>query len=112
MWLIPFSKQPGKLADYMRRTADGKTCDIFHPTTLGGIRGVLLIADMIPMLECYIKEPYTIGDKPVIYKDTSDIRIINQKTHKVLALLRRGVKFTKTQPDVFSIEKQLLNRDK
>ena len=109
LWMIPFSRQPSKLADYARRTAQGKTCDIFHLTSLGGVAGVLLVADMFPVVERYIRGPYTIDGVPVVFKDKSNIQVINTKVRKVMAMLRRGVKFTKTQPDVFRIERKLLS---
>jgi hypothetical protein len=106
--MIPLSRQPGKLADYARRTAGGKICDIFHLTAVGGVAGVLLIADMFPIVDRYIREPYTIDGIPVVFKDKSDTQAIDAKVRKVLAMLRRGVKFTKTQPEVFRIEKELI----
>jgi len=110
LWMIPLSKQHGKLADYVRRTAGGRICDVYHLTALGGVSGVLLIADMFPIIEDYIREPYTMEGQPVVFKDKSDIRAIDVKVRKVMAMLRRGVKFTKTQPDVFKIERELLTR--
>jgi hypothetical protein len=109
LWMIPFTKSPGKLADYGRRIKDGKRCDVYHPTFIGGIQGLLLMADMIPVTETYIKEPYTISGIPVVFKDTRDIKEINSKARKIWALLHRGVKFTKTQPDILAIEKQLID---
>ena len=63
---------------------------------------------MLPVTEQYVKEPHTIAGKPVIFKDTSDIKAIGIKARRVIAMLRRGAKFTPTQPDVISIEKQLV----
>jgi hypothetical protein len=107
-WFIPISSRQSKLDDYARRTKNGRPCDVFHPVTLGGREGVLLIADMFPVIEKYIKGPYTISGGPVVFKDTGIIKAIERKTRKVMVLLRRGVKFTPTQPDVFLIEKQLI----
>jgi hypothetical protein len=108
LWFIPFSSQQKKLDDYAARSKGGRVCDVFHPVSLGGRRGVLLIADMFPVIERYVKEPYTVSGVPVVFKDTAVIRAVERKARKVLALLRRGVKFTRTQPDVLAIEKRLL----
>ena len=46
------------------------------------------------------------------YKVTSEVlsRQIKNKAKTVLGLLRRGIKFSQTQPDVFAIERELLSR--
>ncbi len=107
LWMVPFTKSPKKLEDYKRRIRRDGRCDIYHPTFIGGIHGLLLIVDMIPVTESYIKKPYTISGIPVVFKDTSDIKSINSKARKIIALIRRGVKFIPTQPNVLAIEKQL-----
>lgn len=109
LWMIPFTSQPTKLLDYQNRISSGRPVDIFHPTILDGRSGLLLIADMFPVVERYISQPYCISAVPVVYKDSSDIKAIDKKARKIIALLRKGIRFTKTQPDVFSIEKALLS---
>jgi len=109
MWMIPFTSQQSKIDDYNRRLASGKKVDIFHPTELDGRKGMLLIADMFPVIEDYIESAYEISGIPVIYKDISEIKAIERKAKKILVLLRKGVKFTSTQPDIFSIERSLLS---
>ena len=106
-WVIPFTSQPAKKADYDKRLKEGKKTDVFHPTALDRKDGVLLIADMFPVSEMYIASEYEISGVPVVFKDMSEIKAIEKKFKKVLALIRKGIKFTPTQPDVLAIEKSL-----
>ena len=105
--MIPLSSQQAKIELAKKKIREGKT-DLFHLTEIGGVPGVMLIADMFPVIPSYIAGPYTWDGLPLIFKDTSEIAAIMVKAKKILALLRRGTKFTPTQPDVFSIEKRLL----
>lgn len=107
-WMIPFTSQPLKVADYQKRLQDGRKTDIFHPTMLDGISGVLLIADMFPITDKYIASAYEILGLPVVFKDMTEIKAIEKKAYKILALLRRGIKFTSTQPDILRIEAELI----
>lgn len=107
LWMIPFSSQPRKIALAKKKASEGKT-DIFHLTKLDGRDGVMLIADMCPVTEAYIKSEFHITGQHVVYKDTTEKGIILRKARKVLALLRRGVVFSPTQPNVLQIEAELM----
>ncbi len=108
LWMIPLSSKEEKIKLAEQKIKQGKS-DIFHLTTLGGKPGVMIIHDIFPVTSCYIKSEYAISGIPVQYKDTTEIRTIRQKAMKVLSLLRRGVKLVPTAPDIFTIEKHLLN---
>lgn len=110
-WMIPLSSSADKLKLANEKISQGKT-DLFHLTNLSGKPGVMLLCDMCPVTKEYISSEYTINGVPVIYKNTKETKIIRSKASKILALLRKGVKFTGTQPDVFLIEAQLLKNSK
>ncbi|MGL5258762.1 MAG: hypothetical protein ACRC7V_01510 [Lachnospiraceae bacterium] len=71
-----------------------------------------LIQDMFPITEKYIEREYTIAGNHLILTSEHTAEIIEQKARKVLAMLKRGVKFTPTQPDVLSILKKLQGLEK
>lgn len=66
-----------------------------------------LIQDMFPITEEYIEREYTIAGNHLMLTSEHTTEIIEQKARKVLAMLKRGVKFTPTQPEVLSILKKL-----
>ncbi len=54
----------------------------------------------------FIKE-YTIAGNHLMLTSEHTAKAIEQKARKVLGMLKRGVKFTPTQPDVMEILKKL-----
>jgi len=106
--VIPLSKQVEK---YERIIAEKiqkfKSCDILHVLHIANRKNVLLIQDMFPITKEYFLREYTIDQIPLKLLDNKEIRNIEAKAKKVMILLRKGVKFTTTQPDIFIIEKQL-----
>ena len=106
LWMIPLSSQSKKIQLAKSKIAEGKK-DIFHLTCIGGSPGVMLVHDMFPITNKYILAAYEWNGIAVQYHDNKEIGEIESKGKKILALLRRGVRFTKTQPDVFTIEKAL-----
>ena len=62
---------------------------------------------MFPITEEYIEREYTIAGNHLMLTSEHTAEIIEQKARKVLAMLKRGVKFTPTQPEVLSILKKL-----
>ena len=111
LWMIPLSSREEKINLAQRKIQERKS-DIFHLVRLGGKPGVMLIADMCPVTPQYIKCSYDILGTPVVYKDKSEVEVICRKANKIRALLRRGVRFTNTPPDVFKIEKELVSKSK
>lgn len=66
---------------------------------------------MFPITEDYIKRTYTISGNHLKLTSAHTSRIIRIKAKKVLGILKRGVKFTPTQPDILSILKKLKKQD-
>ncbi len=65
------------------------------------------IQDMFPITEEYIEREYTIAGNHLMLTSEHTAREIERKARKVMGMLKRGIKFTPTQPDVMSILKKL-----
>ena len=89
----------------------GKSCDILHIVKLDDSReSAFLIQDMFPITEEYIEREYTIAGNHLMLTSEHTAREIEQKARKVMGMLKRGVKFTPTQPDVMAILEKLRER--
>ena len=66
-----------------------------------------MIQDMFPITEKYIEREYTIGSNHLMLTSEHTVNEIERKARKVMSMLKRGVKFTPTQPDVMEILKKL-----
>ena len=71
---------------------------------------VFLIQDMFPITEEYIDREYTIAGNHLLLTSEHTARTIEQKAKKVMAMLKRGVKFTPTQPDVVIVLEKLVGK--
>jgi len=66
-----------------------------------------LIQDMFPITEEYIEREYTIAGNHLMLTSEHTAREIEQKAKKIMGMLKRGIKFTPTQPDVMAILENL-----
>ena len=109
-WVVPMSSRTEKYKNIIeKRERLNKPCDILHIAKLDNDKlSVFLIQDIFPISEQYIERKYTIAENHLILTSEAQARIVKQKARKVIAMLRKGVKFTPTQPDVMTIEKELL----
>lgn len=57
--------------------------------------------------EIYIEREYRIAGNHLVLTSEHVIKDVEQKARKVVAMLKHGVKFTPTQPDVMSILEKL-----
>ena len=112
-WMIPLSSQIDKYKRIMeKKEKAGKSCDILHIAKLDDSReSAFLIQDMFPITEEYIEREYTIAGNHLMLTSEHTVREIEQKARKVMGMLKRGVKFTPTQPDVMAILKKLRQRE-
>ena len=62
---------------------------------------------MFPITEEYIDREYTIAGNHMMLTSEHSVREIEQKARKVMGMLKRGIKFTPTQPDVMAIFEKL-----
>lgn len=108
-WMIPLSSRIDKYVRIMeKKEKDGRTCDILHIVKLDdGRESAFLIQDMFPITEEYIERKYTIAGNHLMLTSEHVVKEIERKAKKVMGMLKRGVKFTPTQPDVMMILEKL-----
>ena len=111
-WMIPLSSRIDKYRRIMeKKVKAGKPCDILHIVKLDDSReSAFLIQDMFPITEEYIEREYTIAGNHLMLTSEHTAREIEQKARKVIGMLKRGIKFTPTQPDVMAILNKLRER--
>ena len=105
-WMIPLSSRIDKYKRIMeKKEKAGKPCDILHIVKLDDSReSAFLIQDMFPITED------TIAGNHLMLTSEHTAREIERKARKVMGMLKRGIKFTPTQPDVMAIMKKLKGR--
>jgi hypothetical protein len=110
-WMIPLSSRIEKYKRIMeKKEKAGKPCDILHIVKMDDDReSAFLIQDIFPITEEYIEREYTIAGNHLILTSEHIAREIEQKARKVIGMLKRGVKFIPTQPDVLAILEKLKN---
>ena len=62
---------------------------------------------MFPISDEYIEREYTIAGNYLMLTSEHTAKEIEQKAKKVLGMLKRGVKFTPTQPNILAILEKL-----
>ena len=109
-WMIPLSSRVEKYKRIIDKIEGaGKRCDILHIVKLPNDRETtFLIQDMFPVSEEYIEREYRIAGNHMVLANEHIIKEIDQKARKVVAMLKQGVKFTPTQPNVNLILEKLL----
>lgn len=108
-WMIPLSSRIDKYKRIAeKKEKEGKPCDIIHIVKMDDAReSVFLIQDMFPITEEYIEREYTIAGNHLMLTSEHTVKEIENKARKVRGMLKRGIKFTPTQPDVKEILKKL-----
>lgn len=111
--MVPLSSRIDKYKKIMeKKEKAGRPCDILHIVKLDDSReSAFLIQDMFPVTEAYIEREYTIAGNHLRLTSEHTAKMIEQKARKVLGMLKRGMKFTPTQPDVLAILKKLEQRE-
>ena len=108
-WMIPLSSRIDKYTKIIeKKEKAGKPCDILHIVKLDDSReSVFLIQDMFPITDEYIEREYTIAGNHLMLTSEHTAKEIEQKAKKVMGMLKRGVKFMPTQPNVIAILEKL-----
>ena len=108
-WMIPLSSRIDKYKKIIdNKKKAGKPCDIIHIVKLDDDReSAFLIQDMFPIKEEYIEREYTIAGNHLMLTSEHTVKTIEQKARKVMGMLKIGVKFTPTQPDVMKMIEKL-----
>jgi hypothetical protein len=109
-WLVPCSSRIEKFeAVIQQRKERRKPTDGIRFAKVQGAKVALLFQDMFPVTERYIQESYIRGGQPVRIADPKIVAELERHAGKVIALLRRGIRFTPTQPNAIHIETLMLN---
>ena len=109
-WMIPFSSQTRKFKPiYQNKINRYGRCDTIDFGYVLGHEKAFLIQNMFPITPTYMKEEYidSHSNIPVRINGAFETQLV-QKAQRVLALQRRGTKLI--YPDVFAIEKKLLQK--
>lgn len=108
-WMIPLSRRIDKYRRIIeKKEGAGKHCNTLHIVNLDNNReSAFLIQDMFPITDEYIDREYTIAGNHLMLTSEHTIREIERKARKVIGMLKRGIKFTPTQPDVMAILEKL-----
>lgn len=69
-----------------------------------------MIQDMFPITEAYVEREYTIVGNHLMLTSEHTVKDIEQKARKVVGMLKRGIKFTPTQPDVMKMIEKLTEK--
>lgn len=108
-WLVPCSTRVEKFEKIIEKRVHYKRPnDTIKIVIVQDKKMVLLLQDMFPINEKYISKQYIRGGQPVKIADTKVVADIERSARRVAILLRRGVKFTPTQPDILRIEQLML----
>ena len=109
-WMIPLSSRIDKYKKIMsKKITSGKPCDILHIIKLDNDKqSVFLIQDMFPITEEYIERTYTIANNHLTVTSEHSALEIEKKAKKVMNMLKKGIKFTPTQPDIRAIINKLI----
>lgn len=112
-WMIPLSSRIDKYKSLMeKREKMGKPCDIIHIVKLDNDKeSAFLIQDIFPITEKYIEREYTIAGNHLMLTKKHIVKEIERKARKVIGMLKRGIRFTPTQPDILKILEKLNNNE-
>ena len=91
------------------RLAQGRKADHLYITKIHGRPTVLLLQDMFPVCEKFIKNEYIRGGRFVEIADPNELAAIKKSARRIVALIRDDVKFTNRQPDAKRIESIMLD---
>lgn len=109
LWMIPCSRQIEKFERIIsEKERLHKRHNHIQIIPVNGIRQVFLYQDMFPVLPDYIEKTYSNRYGIFEIKDKKAIERIQKNARQIIKLLRLGIKFTPTQPDVLRIEKIML----
>ena len=109
-WFVPCSSQTDKFERVIRKKQERrKPANTIKIIKLQDRKMVLLFQDMFPVNSMYIQSQYIRGGQPVSVKDSTTLADLQKTANRTISLIRRGIKFTPTQPDALRIEKLMLD---
>jgi hypothetical protein len=109
LWFVPISSKVEKYKAILeRRKAGKKPTDTIRIVKFQGMERALLFQDMFPTIEAYIEKPYLRNGQPVFITGKAALRSLTENAKAIIKLLRLGVRFTPTQPDIRRSENCML----
>lgn len=109
LWLVPCNSKVEKFERIIeQKKAQHKSTDTIKIVNVQDKKSALLFQDMFPITEKHLHSQYIRGNQPVLIADPEVIAALEKTANKVIALIRRGIKFTPTQPDAMRIETLML----
>ena len=109
LWLVPCSSKVEKFKKIIEKRNQFKRPNgAIKIVTVQGKKTVLLLQDMFPINQKYITNQYIRGGQAVKIANKNVLADIERSARKISILLRKGVKFTPTQPDIIRIERLML----
>lgn len=110
IWIVPCSSKIQKYEKIVAtKQAAGKPTDIIKIVKIQDKKEALLFQDMFPVLPKYLSSAYIRGGQPVYIADPNIVSSLEKNSAKIIGLIRRGIKFTPTQPDALHIETIMLD---
>lgn len=110
LWLVPCSSKVAKFERIIaKKKAKHKPVDAIKIITLFDDKTVLLFQDMFPVAEQYILKEYIKGGHAVKISDPDTVLMLEKTAFKIVKMIRKGVKFTPTQPNAIQIEQIMLD---
>jgi hypothetical protein len=104
-WLVPCSSKVEKYEKIIeQKQKNRKSTDTIKIIKIQDKKTVLLFQDMFPTCAHYIKEQYVRGGQAVCIADPKIVAELEKTAKKIINLLKRGVRFTPTQPNTLAIE--------
>ena len=105
-WLVPCSSKVDKYERIIdQKQKSRKPTDSIKVVKIQNKKAVLLFQDMFPTCDRYIREQYIRGGQAVYIANPNVVKELEKTARKIIILLKRGVRFTPTQPNILLIEK-------
>ncbi len=109
IWAIPCSSRIEKYEAIIRKRVENrKPCNHIQIIKVAGRKEAFLFQDMFPLTIDYIDSIYANQTGFIEIRDPKKIEELEKNARSILRLIRHGIKFTPTQPDVLGIERKLL----
>ena len=109
-WLVPCSSKTEKYEKIiLQKQKNSKPTDSIKIVMIQDKKRVLLFQDMFPIRASYIKEQYIRGGQEVYIADPKIVKGLEKTAKKIINMLKNGVRFTPTQPNIFAIEQIMQN---
>ncbi|MDR0913892.1 MAG: hypothetical protein LBM65_01810 [Oscillospiraceae bacterium] len=108
-WMVPCSSKIEKYEAIMQKQIKRRNfVQTIKIVTVNGKKQALVFSDMFPVIDKYIVAPYKVKGRNIAITYPKLLNELSDIASRVVTLLRNGVRFTPTSPDVLHIEKLML----